>query len=718
MSKAAFSRSSLSALKRHSWVALSTFISVLVGATAISLAISPRLYQTSVRLIVGQKEVGISSLGQELTAINTQVPGRAADPVATQAELVQSQNVLRGSLEQLQNNGKTSVEKLPDFEELKQAIKVEIVPATSILQVNYKNTDPVVAAEILNAIANLVITENTKLIRSEASSIRQFLEKKIPPQQARLRTAEAAERKFQETYSLVASANQTENLIASLTFLENQERELRAQLQEARQKDQSLQKITGLNTSTEAYIAGRIGQDEQLKQIQKELTSLEVEISEANSRWTEQHPQLLGLLQKRDQLRAIYNQQLLRTNSSNQTIPADQVASNQLSQDLMSRYIISDIERQGLENKLRVVQNDLESLRSRVGQIPSSQESLRALTRERERAETALKLLEDKLEEARIAEGQILSNIRILGSAEIPKSPVSPRPLVILVLSTVISIIAAGAIVLILELMDSTFRDAAEVEVGLDIPVLAVLPKFTPATSNVAELDCLLDNPEQIEPYRMLLKTIESLGTQKPKIIVFSSVNPGEGKSAVALHLAAVAGMLSRRTLIINADFQYPIYHNLLNVPASAGLTEVVSQNLPLLDAVKSTSIPNFSVLLSGKTHHRPSMIIETVSMKTVLAEAAQHYDYVIVDASAINNSADAITLSQFADGIVLVIKPNSTSRDAALQAISDLRKSGISILGVVMNETVLPLEKQPSVLSPSGDKWELPVFPRAIHRP
>ncbi|MBD2164844.1 polysaccharide biosynthesis tyrosine autokinase [Calothrix membranacea FACHB-236] len=708
MGKAAFPLSSASAIKRHSWAAALTFVSVLVSVTAISFAISPRLYETSIRLLVGQKEVGLSSLGQALTDINNRAPSKAADPVATQAELVKSPQVLRSALKKFQKNSEIPAEKLPTIEQLQQAIKVEILPATNILQISYQNPYPKVAADLLNEVSKLVMVENTKLIRTEASSVRKFLEEQIAQQQIKFKQAEIAERKYRETYSLVASETQTQGLIESLTALENQERQLRAQLQEARNKDQSLQQVVGVNDSQGAYLAGRVGQDEQLKELQKQLTSVEIALTDARFRWTDEHPNVLALLHKRDELRSLYNQQLSQIVPENQAVASSQVASNQLSQDLMSLYITSHIERQGLENKLTVVRSDIERLRSRVARIPSSQQALVSLTREREKADKALKALEDKLEEARIAEGQILSNIRIIGQAEIPSDPVSPRPLVIVVLSTVIAIIAAGAMVLILELMASTLRDTSEVEAWLETPVIGILPKFSPATSNLADLNNLLDTSDHVEPYRMLLKTLESAGKESAKVIVISSVSGGEGKSSVALHLAAVAGILSRRTLIINADFRYPMYESLLNLPASLGLTEVIADNVPWQDAVQQTAIPNLSLLGSGKIPDRPSMIIETDAMAKLLAEAAKHYDYVIVDSSPVKNSADAATLSQFSDGLLLVVKPNSTSRDAAMQAISNLQKSGTAVLGVVMNETVLPLEKAPPLLASAVERKQL----------
>jgi polysaccharide biosynthesis transport protein len=701
MSKVIFPSSPLSVLRRHFWVALFMFISVTAGTTALSLALSPRLYETSARLIVGEKDVGISALGQELTEINTQAPGKAADPVATQSELVESQKVLERARTIIQQSNSIPTENLPKIWELRRSLTVDIVPATNILEITYRGPDPQLAANLLNAIAQAMVEENIESIRSQASALRGAVEKEIIEQQAKLRRAEAIESQYRARNGIVSIEAQSESLIKSVADLEDQERQLRALLQETTIKGGLLQQVTGANTPAQAYTTVRAGQNEDLKALQEKLTSLEVDIVEARSRLGDQHPDYLALLQRRDELQALYNQQASQADPGADPGAQDaaNAASNQLSQDLMSSYITGEIDRQALIGKLALVEADLSSLRSRVALLPAYRQPLAAYAREQAEAADALKILNSKLEEARIAEGQSLSNIRIVGLAAAPSAsdPVSPKPLAILTIGIVTGLILAGGTVLLLELLDPTLRSPAEAETVLDLPVLEVLPELTPATSTLVNLEHFLDNPDQIEPYRRLIKALESLSEPKAQVFVFSSVLAGEGKSAVVLHLAAVAAMLSRRTLIVDADLRQPLQHLLLEVPAYPGLTEAVNGSCSFLHAVKSTSIENLSVLPCGQLSTRPSALIETAAMRTLLEEASIHYDYVIIDASPMGICADAATLRQSASGLVLIVQPHITRRDTLLQVVSDLQRSGTPPLGLVMNQAVLPLEKAPS---------------------
>jgi polysaccharide biosynthesis transport protein len=713
MGKVDFPLSLLSVLKRNFWIAFLTFLSVAGGTAALSLSRSPRLYEASARLIVGEKDVGISELGQELTEIDTQSPGKAADPVATQSELVESEKVLERALVILREDNKTSSdeslnEELPKIWQLRRMLTVDVVPATNILEISYKNQNRQFAAKFLNALSQAMVEENSDSIRSQASALRSFVEDEIVQQKSKLQRAEAAESQYREQNGIVSFEVQSESLVNSLALLEDEQRSLYGQLEAATIKGGLLEQVTGVDTPASAYTTVRVGQDEDIKVLQAQITSTEIEIVEARSRLGDEHPDYLALLQKRDELLVLYDQQFSQASLGSEAV--ENVAANPLSQDLISSYLTDEIDRRALEGRLEIVQAELEELQSRVVQLPSYQQPLAAFARERAEAEEALKLLNGKLQEARIAEGQSLSNIRIVRPADVPSASdaISPKTPAILLVSLITGLLAGGGMAFLLELLDPTVRNSAEAEALLNLPVLEVLPQLVPTTSDLADLKHFLDDPDQVEPYRRLLRALESANesknesanesknASKAQVFVFSSVAAGEGKSAVALHLAAVAAMLSRRTLLVDADLREPLQHHLLEVPACPGLSERITGGLSLQDAIKPTTIDNLSVLTCGQRSSRPSALIETPAVQTLLEEAAAQYDCVIVDASPVGICADAATLTQATDGLVLVAQPRSTRREALSRAVSDLQKSGATLLGIVINQAVLPLEKEP----------------------
>ncbi|MBW4643046.1 MAG: polysaccharide biosynthesis tyrosine autokinase [Goleter apudmare HA4340-LM2] len=678
----------LKVLKRRGLPTVTTFASVIGGSVAYT-TVTPRLYETSGRLMLDEKQVSVSQLGRDLSQLPSVTPG-GPNPIATQAELIKSQRVLQRALTRLPA---LSPPETIDTKELSKALKVKIVPATNILELNYQHQNPAVAAKILNAVLETMVAESTESIRSEARSVRKFLTDQVPKAQSRLRLAEAAENSYRQKTGLISFEEQSKSLVASLATLENQERVLFTELQEARSRDASLQKITKGATLPEAYASVRSGQDEELKKLRAKLAELEAKLIETRLQFTDNHPTVVSLLQQRNDLRALYQSELSRVAPENQAIASNQIATDEISQTLTSQLITGGIERSALEKKLQAIQSERAKLQFRLSQLPIQQQPLTALVRQREEAADSLKLLQSKLEEARIAEAQLVSNVRVIEKAEVPKSPSFPNQLAVLVVASAFSAFLAVCVVLLLELADNTVRDASEVEAQLKLPLLGILPQLSP-TPSLHQPEQFLNNLVAFEAYRMLFKTLEFRRQEQLGLVVVTSALSGEGKSVVAAHLAATSAMLSRRTLIIDADLRTPSQHSLFNVSPYPGITDVISSELSLLRAAQPTNIKNLSVLSCGELADSPAILIESPSMQKLLLEAEKYYDLVIIDTPAINNYADASTLGKYAEGLVMVTRPNFTSREALNQAVTELTRNQIPILGFVANGAIADTRK------------------------
>ncbi|NEQ14241.1 polysaccharide biosynthesis tyrosine autokinase [Moorena sp. SIO3A2] len=674
------------ALKRRLLPALVTFTSVIGGAIAY-LVVTPPVYQVKARLMLDNKKVSVSELGDNLSQVPANTPG-GADPIATQAELVGSERLLQGALDEIALLG-SSQEGLT-IDTLREDLKVKIVPATNILELSYQGQNPELVTTVLNAVANAMVTESAEGIRSEARAVREFLEKEVPLRRLEVAAAEAALNKFKQTTGLVSPEEQTQLLVRSLATLEDQERAVSIQLQDAKTRSQELQTITSLNNTQNAYIAGRIGQDQELQALRAQLVELDRELAKMRSRLTDQNPAMISLVQERYELLTLYNQKLSRllpTNqSNNQIIAPGDVASDQLSQDFTSRFILAQTERSALEQKLYLVQTERIKLQNRLGQIPVLRQPFASLVRRQEEAIASLKLLQNKLEEARIAEAQLVSNIQIIERAKLPSSPQEPNPKVVLVIATAAGIALAVGMVLLLEVMDNTLHDASEAEALLKLPRLGVLPKIPAQALSLEQPNRFLEDMRLMEPYRLLLTTMELRAQKTLQLIVVSSAVSGEGKSVVASHLGAVSVRFSRRTLIIDADWRHPMQHNLFGLPPKPKVTDVIDSNQTWRSAVQPTAIANLSILTCSDQPSGSATFLQSQMIKSILAAAADHYDLVIVDTPPVSSFADAHILSRYSDGLVIVTRPNFTQKDILLQTVSELKDSSTPILGFVAN--------------------------------
>ncbi len=669
----------LAVLRRRGLPALVTFAAVMGGAF-VYLKVTPRMYETSSRLVLDDKQVSVSELGRDLSQTGNTLGN---SPLANQAEVVKSERVLQQALaiasSSQPGNGVTT-------DELSAMTRVKVIPGTNILELSYQSQNPKLAAHLLNSVAMAVIGDNIKSISTEATKVRQFLELQVPQARNQLQQAEAAENKYRTQTGIVSFDEQTKSLVASLANLQDQERTLANQLTEARSRDASLRQITDTKALDTAYSAVRSGQDDEIKKLRTRLADQESQLIEARLKFTENHPTVVKLLQQRDALRSLYSQQLARVGPQNQPTSSNNIANDQISQDLTSKLIVNDVERVALGNKLQLVQTETAKLQNRLTQLPLQLQPLTTLIRQREESSASLKFLQSKLEEARIAEAQKVSNIQVIQAAKTPSEPASPKPKVIFSLAAVFGAFLATGVILLLEVMDNTLRDASEAEELLQLPLVGVLPRLPGKTLVLHPADRFLDNVGLVEPYRTLFKTLEFRSPENLRLLVVTSTISGEGKSIVASHLAAVSAMLSRRTLLIDADLRRPIQHTLFNLPPKPGISDVIEGEKSLFNAIQKTDIENLSVLTCGELHGRPSQLLESSAMKALISEAGNHYDFVVIDTPPLSACSDAATLGRYSEGVLMVTRPNFTVKEILQRAVSELTQNRIPIVGVVVN--------------------------------
>ena len=543
-----------------------------------------------------------------------------------------------------------------------------------------------------------MVEENMTTIKAEATKIKEFLEKyELPNARKSLLEADAVEKTYRRESGIVSYEEQSKSLVESLASLEQQERNLLVQLQEVRSQEISLQQITKTRNPANAYAAVRSGQNKELNQLREKLSDLEQQLAQTRSRFTEEHPSLTSLVQQRDAIQRLYQQELdiKCLLAIKLFLPIDNIAAEKLSQDLTSQLITNRIQKSAIENKLKIVQNELANLQKRLTELPVKQQNLANIVRKRQEAESSLKFLQSKLEEARIAEAQKISNIRIIETATVPTSPTSPKPTVTLVLAIVFGGVLAIGIVILLEVMDNTLKNSTEVEELLELPLLSVLPPLPSKKLKLNSAEKLLKNISFVEPYRNLFKTLQISGIQKPRLIVVSSTISGEGKSVVAAHLAAVSAMLSRRTLIIDANLRKPVQHKVFNLEPTAGIADVIDGKKSLTEAVQPTNIDRLDVLTYEKPQDRPLQLLESAQIDAVLAEATNKYDLVILDTSSLSESPDAAILSRNSDGLILVTRPGFTRKEILRKTVLELVKSRIPLLGVVINDQTISVNEK-----------------------
>lgn len=181
--------------------------------------------------------------------------------------------------------------------------------------------------------------------------------------------------------------------------------------------------------------------------------------------------------------------------------------------------------------------------------------------------------------------------------------------------------------------------------------------------------------------------------SKQRRVIGITSAQPSEGKSTVTLNLAYSIAELGKSVLLIDGDMRRPSIHRNVNIPISPGLSEILIGSENLKDALasyqSSTDGTSFDLLPGGEIPDHPSELLNSGRFQKLIDVVSDAYDYVLVDLPPVNAVVDAVNVSAYTDGLIVVVRENHCPRNILISCVEQLQFAKANILGFVMNGCV-----------------------------
>jgi capsular exopolysaccharide synthesis family protein len=141
------------------------------------------------------------------------------------------------------------------------------------------------------------------------------------------------------------------------------------------------------------------------------------------------------------------------------------------------------------------------------------------------------------------------------------------------------------------------------------------------------------------------------------------------------------------KVTIVDTDLRRPRLHRQMNVPNRRGLTSLfMRQKINLNGALRETNVNGLSIITSGNLPPNPAEILASNRMQQIHAQIREHSDVVVLDSPPVIAVTDAVVLSKYVDGVLLVIQPGNTKIAALQKTVEQLRRVGANVIGVVLN--------------------------------
>ncbi len=186
--------------------------------------------------------------------------------------------------------------------------------------------------------------------------------------------------------------------------------------------------------------------------------------------------------------------------------------------------------------------------------------------------------------------------------------------------------------------------------------------------------------------FRTLRTNLIAKRIDQPHVIAITSGTRGEGKTTVAVNLAAVfAEMEDTKVVIVDTDFYRPMIHEVFGVTPRKVLNEVLTNGLDLDEALYATAIPNLDILPAMPSSRSGMEGVLEKMAGPLLNEIVKHYDYVIVDTPPVISASHAALIGRWTDGLLLVARSESTPRQVVRRAVDELERGGAKVIGCVL---------------------------------
>ena len=291
-------------------------------------------------------------------------------------------------------------------------------------------------------------------------------------------------------------------------------------------------------------------------------------------------------------------------------------------------------------------------------------------------------------------------NAELVQLASTPTSPSSPKVVRNLVIAAALGLLLGVCVTLLFHRLDRRLREPDELEEAFGFPVIGAIPRstaFARATAQIVPNEIRIAHGEA-EAFRLLRARMRYFNIDREvRTVLVVSALPADGKTTVAVHLAAAAASSGASALLLEADLRRPTVSQRVGSAASLGLAEVLTHGAELSDVTREISIQNgvsdpsadrasFDLITAGFPPPNPHELIESKRMADLLPELSSDYDLVVIDTPPLLSVSDAIPLIGRVDGVLIVSRLGATTSDAARQLAFELRGLNAPVLGVVAN--------------------------------
>ncbi len=566
-------------------------------------------------------------------------------------------------------------------------ITIEQKRGLDIVEISVESHAPYEAALLANLYAKAYKEINLDYNREQLVLVREFLENQRASMQTALKDAENKLKVFQEDKGIIELSEQAKALIEQITDMQTKVNEAKLNLTISEKSIAILKKqLADQDPKLQAYL-DNFGNEAYVKTLQEQIARLEVQKDVAIS--SKQNDQNISQIlndydQKINELKAKLDKKISVFKQSIFASSPEEV------KELTQKLIEEEVKYQGLKSSVNELQTLLSKLEREFNSLPASSIEIARLERERLANEKLYLLVEEKYQEAQINEQATPGNVLIIDEARRATEPSKPNRKLIVLIGLVLGLGFGFSYAFIRNYFDNTIKTPEDIQ-KKNINVLAWIPEIEGLDEKNKDFEFIVyKKPDSIpaEAFRALRTRLHfsKMANDKIKTILVTSAAPKEGKTTVAVNLAATISLAHKKTIIVDLDLRKPRMHHMFETQKTPGVTDYLFGDIELEKVIRKSHLENLYYIPAGTIPPNPSEVLASEQLEMLISKLKEQFDTVVLDSPPIVAVTDAEIISKIADATILVVAANLTEIDLMQKAAELLSSNSGSFVGVLLN--------------------------------
>jgi capsular exopolysaccharide synthesis family protein len=532
---------------------------------------------------------------------------------------------------------------------------VEPIEHTHLVKVFYESQDPILSAQVVNALVDAFIKSNLGAQTETDTYAKEFLEKELEKARDRLTMQEA---------KLVEYAKQN-NILEASTSPTSQEKKLDdLYLALGTAERNRIQAESMLIQSRGSGNVRDVLGNPLIEGIKQNLVTLEADYQEKLKLFKPAYPDMQRLQQQIQSVRSQLNREI---GSLKQSLQADYNAASKVEADIRA---------------------ELDNYKGELVNLRDKSIEYNALKREVETSRNLYDGLLQRMKETSVVANMTSSNIKVVDAAAPATDVFRPKKKINLMLGALAGLLLGIGAALLRETLGQNVTSVSELQALSGLPVLGTIPRVrTFSRQALTRVSIRGEISPLAEAYRVAAANLRFISPcDGARVTLFTSANPAEGKSTSAINIAVSQAQQGLKVLLIDADMRKPSIHTKLGLRNDKGLSNFLSREVEIAAVTQAArDVKGLYVVTAGSAVANPVSLVSGPVMVKLLELATQHFDSIVIDAPPVLGFADTLYLASFSHASIMVVDEDNTHRKRLLSAMEQLQRVRHNVVGFLM---------------------------------